>query len=140
MKSGWIIETGKKREYVMTSYDKALILVLIVAAVFGLYYTAAHRVSDADSYGAVFVNGKEHSRIELTDKGPAQEFTITTPWGYNTVEVGNNRIRIKEASCPDQICVKEGWIEKAGEMIVCMPNRVYIKIVAKEREIDDIAY
>ncbi|MDD2573283.1 MAG: NusG domain II-containing protein [Firmicutes bacterium] len=128
-----------EREDAMTRYDKVLILVLVVAAVFGLYYITIVMTSDGGNYAVIMVNGEEHSRIELKDAEPT-EFTVTTPWGYNTVEVGNNRIRIKAASCPDQICVKEGWIERVNEMTVCMPNRVYIKVVGQETEIDDIAY
>jgi len=124
----------------MTRHDKVLILVLFAVAVLGLYYTAITRAElGGDSYGVIMVNGEEYRRIELKESVPS-EFTITTPWGYNTVEVGNNRIRIKAASCPDQICVKEGWIERVNEMTVCMPNRVYIKVVGQETEIDDIAY
>ncbi|NLO25723.1 MAG: NusG domain II-containing protein [Clostridiales bacterium] len=128
-----------EREDAMTRYDKALILMLVATAFFGLYYTTIVMTSDGSNYAVIMVNGEEHSRVELKGAEPS-EFTVTTPWGYNTVEVGNNRIRIKAASCPDQVCVKEGWIERVNEMTVCMPNRVYIKIVGQETEIDDIAY
>lgn len=123
----------------MTRYDKALVLVLLLAASFGFYQTTVKTASHRGSYAVIMANGEEYSRIDLNNNGPS-EFTIITPQGYNTVEVGNNRIRIKEASCPDQTCVKEGWISRANEMTVCMPNRVYIKIVGREMEIDDVAY
>jgi hypothetical protein len=123
----------------MTRYDKILILVLVAAAIAGLYYTTIVLVSDGGNYAVIMVDGKEHSRIDLKNAKPS-EFTVTTPWGYNTVEVGNNRVRIKAASCPDQICVKEGWIGRVNEMSVCMPNRVYIKIMGQQTELDDIAY
>ncbi len=123
----------------MTRYDKVLILALLAIALFGFYQNITKMVSPRGNYAIIMVNGKEHSKIDLKNNGP-REFTITTSRGYNSIEVGNNRIRIKEASCPDQVCVKEGWINKVNEMTVCIPNRVYIKIVGRETEIDDIAY
>lgn len=33
-------------------------------------------------------------------------------------------IEIVEAQCPDQICVRTGFIRKAGQSIVCIPNEV----------------
>lgn len=123
----------------MTRYDKILVFLIVVAALVGIYYTAKLTDSGQGNYAVILVDGKEHSRIPLEDAQPT-EFTITTHKGYNTVEVGNNRVRIKAASCPDQLCVKEGWISKANEMAVCMPNRIMIKIVGQETEIDDVAF
>jgi hypothetical protein len=123
----------------MTRYDRVLIFFLIVAALAGVYYTRIIMDSNQGNYAVVMVNGEEYSRIHLENAGH-EEFTVTSPWGYNTVEVGNNRIRIKAASCPDQICVKEGWISRVNQISVCMPNRVMIKIIGEETEIDDIAF
>jgi hypothetical protein len=123
----------------MTRYDKVLIFFLIVAALAGILYTTRLMDSGQGNYAVIMVNREEYSRISLEDAEPA-EFTVTSPWGYNTVEVGNNRVRIKAASCPDQICVKEGWIGRVNEMAVCIPNRFIIKIIGEETEIDDIAF
>jgi len=123
----------------MTRYDKVLVFFLIVAALAGIFYTTKLMDSGQGNYAVIMVNREEYSRISLEDTEPA-EFTVTSPWGYNTVEVGNNRVRIKAASCPDQICVKEGWISRVNEMAVCIPNRFIIKIIGEETEIDDIAF
>ncbi len=128
-----------EREDDMTRYDKILIFLIIAAAVFGIYYTTMIMDSRHGNYAIVMVDGKEHSRIELEGASP-REFTVASSRGYNTIEVGNNRIRIKDSTCPDKICVKEGWISRVNQMTVCMPNRVYIKIVGQDTEIDDIAY
>jgi hypothetical protein len=90
-------------------------------------------------YAVIMVNGQEYRRIDLGKEGPG-EFTVKTPWGYNTIEMGKNRIRIKDASCPDKLCVKEGWLSRANQMSVCMPNRVLVKIVGKDTDIDDVAF
>ncbi len=44
------------------------------------------------------------------------------------IEVNEGKIRVKEASCPEQICVHTGWISQAGQIIVCIPNHLLIQI------------
>lgn len=57
-----------------------------------------------------------------------------TRWIYhhnnemNAVEVKNKRIRVYEANCKDQICVKQGWKSQAGQTIVCLPHKFLIQI------------
>lgn len=48
--------------------------------------------------------------------------------GYNTVLVENGRICVCEADCPDKICVHQGWISESGAPVVCLPNKLVIKI------------
>lgn len=57
------------------------------------------------------------------------------------MHIEDGQIWIHEASCPDKICIYQGKISKNGEMIVCIPNRMFIKIVDEndESEIDFIA-
>ena len=46
----------------------------------------------------------------------------------NTVEIKNGKVDVIAASCKNQICVKHKKIEKKGESIVCLPNKVIIEI------------
>ncbi len=43
-------------------------------------------------------------------------------------EVDGDKIRIKEADCGDQICVRRGWASKNGETIVCLPHKLVIEV------------
>ena len=33
-----------------------------------------------------------------------------------------------EASCADQLCVRQGEIERIGETIVCLPHRLLVEV------------
>ena len=46
----------------------------------------------------------------------------------NTVLVERGRICIGEASCPDHVCIKQGWISNGVVPIVCLPNSLVIQI------------
>ena len=35
---------------------------------------------------------------------------------------------VRSASCPDHVCVKSGFISRAGQSIVCVPNAIIIAL------------
>jgi hypothetical protein len=35
---------------------------------------------------------------------------------------------MREANCPEQICVKQSWIQAPGSTIVCLPGEIIIHI------------
>ena len=56
------------------------------------------------------------------------QFTIPSPnGGSNTVVVADGRIRVEQATCPDQLCVRQGWSDSQGKPIVCLPNGLVIQ-------------
>ena len=48
--------------------------------------------------------------------------------GHNTVLVKKGEICMADADCPDKICISQGGISDASYPIVCLPNKVIIKI------------
>lgn len=58
----------------------------------------------------------------------------------NCVVIKNGKVKMIEANCPDQICVKHRAISKNKETIVCLPNKVIIEVLSdNEAELDSIA-
>ena len=57
----------------------------------------------------------------------------------NVVEVEPGRIRIVSATCPDQVCVRQGWISDSTVPVVCLPNQVIVEIVGGEGFADTAA-
>lgn len=48
--------------------------------------------------------------------------------GISKVEVKDGKVRMLESPCPNKICVDTNWIEKPGEIIACIPNKIIIRI------------
>ncbi len=46
----------------------------------------------------------------------------------NTIEIKDGEVDVTEASCKNRICVNHKKIEKKGESIVCLPNKVVVEI------------
>ena len=43
--------------------------------------------------------------------------------------VEDGTIRVEENECPNHDCIKEGKKSKIGDVIVCLPNKIVIKVV-----------
>ena len=81
--------------------------------------------------------GQVLQEIDLTQVKEPYSFVIEGESGaLNTVQVEPGRICISEASCPDQVCVHQGWISDGSEPIVCLPNQVIIQITGGGSQVD----
>ena len=56
--------------------------------------------------------------------------TVTVGGAYeNTIEIHGGAVFVSHATCPGGDCVRSGAIRTAGRSIVCLPNRLEIRIV-----------
>lgn len=46
----------------------------------------------------------------------------------NTVVISDGTVFMEKADCNGQTCVKQKSIKKAGESIICLPNKVIVQI------------
>lgn len=72
-------------------------------------------------------NGQEVAKINLSTL-QEPEYIHFDDGIKITVEAEPGRIRVLESECPDQICVKAGWLTKQGDIAVCMPGRTVVSI------------
>ena len=61
---------------------------------------------------------------------PAEKRTIQVegPLGITVVEVEGARAHVVSSPCPDKICVRMGWLERAGDYSACLPNKVLVEV------------
>lgn len=112
------MEKQKKR-------DLLLIMTLLGAACILLVFSKLSGRSPA-AKALVFVDGIQVHELSLhTD----QELTVSSPdGGTNHLVIQNGEIWCSQASCPDQLCVKQGKKKYNTDTIVCLPNRMSITI------------
>ncbi len=48
--------------------------------------------------------------------------------GHVLIEIAEGRVRVAESSCPEQLCVRTGWVTRPGRPIVCLPNKVLVEV------------
>ncbi|NLJ69650.1 MAG: NusG domain II-containing protein [Firmicutes bacterium] len=118
----------------------ALLLIFVMGTLIG-----AGELGQGGTAAVITQDGREIRRIDLEQVEEPYEFRVENADGqYNIIRVEPGRIRVTEASCPDKVDVKQGWISKANQSIVCLPNRLVIRIEAEgpwaDGGIDGIAF
>ena len=115
---------------------KADIILFIALVVIGLAASAALSLSHGEAgAGAKVViesGGELYATYPLSE-----DLTISVPApgrGENVVEISGGTVSVTEASCKNQVCVRHGAISKTGESIVCLPNRLVVRIQSGSAE------
>ena len=116
----------------LTKGDKLLVVFVVILSFISIGYINRNAFSDARKYVSIQVNGQEIKRIIFDKKIIGNTFPIKTEYGYNLVEIDDEKVRVIEADCPDKIDVKQGYISRIGETIVCLPNKLVIEIKGLE--------
>lgn len=102
-----------------------LLLFAAIAAACLAAIVLSPRPAEVASCAELYQNGALLRTVPLDEDA---RFTLSSPdGGTNTVVVADGRIRVEEASCPDKLCVKQGWSRTEGYPIVCLPHGLVIQ-------------
>lgn len=106
--------------------------VLLLAA--ALTVLMAQNTAGGRLYAEVWQNDVLVERVALTEE---TDRTIDLD-GHNVIVLAGKTARVESADCHDQVCVRTGTLTRAGQVAVCLPNRVVLKLVGETGEIDAI--
>ncbi|MDK2800730.1 MAG: hypothetical protein PWP27_772 [Clostridiales bacterium] len=124
----------------MTVGDKMIVICMLFISLTSMFIINTFFYGTAGTSVIIEVNGELYAQYNFNEITSTKYIEIQTQYGYNKVEIEKNRVRVVEADCPDKLDVLAGWISRANQMIVCLPNRMVVKIVGKNTEIDGVSY
>lgn len=109
---------------------KADILLVIVLLLMGLAMTFFFGgMSTKGDKAVISVGGKLYGIYSLKKD---RTIVIRKNGHINVVSIKDGKVRMDSASCKNQLCVKHKAITASKQQIVCLPNRVMIRIVGKD--------
>lgn len=103
--------------------DIILLVVVVLLVALTIYFALKTDAGEAD----VYVEGNLVYRLDL-DK----DATVDVLDGKVQIKIQNGKAFVAKSDCKNQLCVHAQPIGKEGGVIVCLPNKVVIKVVAKE--------
>ena len=115
----------KKGDYILIG---TVIVLTVLLSVF--IYTPEKDLKDA--VAVITVDGNEYKRLSLNEDTVIE---ISSDGVYNRIVIEDGCVRMEDANCPDKLCLRHKKISKTNESIVCLPNRVMIRIIGKD-EVD----
>jgi hypothetical protein len=113
-----------------------LAAVIVMGSLFGLFLLLNR---NDGTYVQVRVDGTVIANYSL-EKNCTYEIQGTQE-SANLLVIQDGQAWIDEASCPDGLCKQMGKIDKNGQSIICLPNKVVIEIFSgQENDIQDVDF
>ncbi|MDR0577435.1 MAG: NusG domain II-containing protein [Candidatus Accumulibacter sp.] len=81
--------------------------------------------------------GEVFAELDLTRD---RRIDVPGPLGVTTIAVEKGRARVVSDPGPRQYCVRQGWLERAGQIAICAPNEISVQIVGNGRTYDSLGY
>ncbi len=112
----------EKRRFSLFRIGDLFILLIVLCLVGAVLYSvfAPARGNAAEVYS----DGKLIATLSLK-KNTVYELD------HMQIVVNGGKVWVEHADCPDKICEKTGKIYKKGQAIVCLPNKIAIRITGK---------
>lgn len=111
--------------------DIIIVIILFVLS-FSPFYFLLNKKAQADDQIIAIVKARHHT-VKTFNLSQNATWTYRDGNEYNIITVKNHHIRISEANCRDQVCVKEGWKSHDGQTLVCLPHQLIIELKARNQ-------
>ena len=112
----------------MKKNDVYIILGLIVLSIC-IFLLNIYNKNDGKTV-IIYYNNEEYA-VETLDVNKVIKVNET-----NVVRIENGKVFMESAECPDQICVKQKPLNLSGRDIVCLPNKVTVRVVSENKDVD----
>lgn len=112
----------------MNKSDIKLLIIIVILSLIGFMCMFLSK-NNSGNEAIVYYDNKEILKIDLTLSGE-REYTVK---GYNgdvVILTSEGRVKVIEENSPYHLCSKQGFIKESYESIVCLPNKITIKIVS----------
>lgn len=119
----------------MNKNDFKLILIFLVISVLGLLlvYKSKKNEENLKKYALVYHNNELILKIDLNIK-EEKGYIVQGDNGEVVIKTTYGKVKVEQENSPLHLCSKQGYISSSYETIVCLPNKIVIKIIAKDNE------
>ncbi len=114
-----------------------IILLIIILALSVLGFVVLRKNSSSSSIIEISVSGKTVKSIPLSSDG---EYEIKTDYGYNIICVKSGQAWVEDSDCPNKDCQRFGKIDSEGQIILCLPHKLSVRIIGEKGGSDAISY
>ena len=125
--------------YMKRVRNDCILILIIVLLVGGFWLMQYLNAAQKDAVLQIYQNGELAGEYDLSQ---SQTIPVTgMEDSYNLVLIEDGTVRVTDADCPDQLCMKQRSISKNGESIICLPHKLVLQIHAKEEStLDAVTY
>lgn len=112
----------------------AVIALAVIIAASAIFLAFQMLVKGENLCAVVSVDGQKVAVVVLDEKRSRSEIDLEKHFGVKVVlETEGDRIRFKTSSCPDKICINNGWLSRDMDIAVCMPNKTSVVVMPQSQ-------
>ena len=74
------------------------------------------------------------------DLNQVRELKIIGPMGESLISINQGKVRFKQSPCHNQYCVHQGWLSRAGQVAICLPNQISLQLMGAKSSYDSLNY
>ncbi len=113
-------------------------ILLIICAAIGVVFLSLKIWTGAAAERAIIRSGgKIFQEVSLAKD---QQISVPGHLGISIIRIEAHRARISSDPSPRQYCVRQGWLQQAGEIALCLPNQVSVELVGRDKKYDSLNY
>ena len=116
-----------KKNQMKLTFCKADLFAIAIVAVIAIFASIVFWAGVGSENGSVVNIYQEGVLIREISLETDTEIVIAGDY-ENVVTIKDGKAAITKSDCPGTDCVHSGWIHEAGRSIVCLPNRVELRI------------
>ncbi len=69
-----------------------------------------------------------------------REVHIHGPIGDAIISISQGKARFSQSPCNNQYCVHQGWLSRAGQAAICLPNQISLELLGEAKLYDSLNY
>lgn len=112
-------------------------LTLLLGSIFVVVLTLKLWSGDLADMAIIRSGGKIFQEVPLSHD---QQIEVPGPLGVSIISIQQRKARIASDPSPRQYCVRQGWLQQAGEIALCLPNQVSVELTGSRKKYDSLNY
>lgn len=95
------------------------------------------------SEGELFIEIEASDEIHLYPLAEDRKVQVVGPVGVTDIAASRGEVSVVHSDCREKICISMGEVGDVGGWIACLPNRVFVRVVAagqQEADVDAAAF
>lgn len=69
-----------------------------------------------------------------------REILIHGTIGNAVIHISQGKVRFAKSPCHNQYCVHQGWLTRAGQAAICLPNQISLELIGTNKPYDSLNY
>jgi len=112
-------------------------LTLLVGGLCTIWITVTLWSGGAADKAIIRSGGKIFLEVPLSRD---RQIEVPGPLGTSIITIEKRKARITSDPSPRQYCVRQGWLQQAGEIAICLPNEVSVELTGGAKKYDSLNY